>query len=490
VPILFRDIETRSTVDLSTVGAWRYAADQSTEVLCVGYAVDDGAAQIWTPGQPIPEAFTTAATDPAWLIVAHNDQFEAAIEERLLHPRHGWPLVPIERHRCTMGMARASALPGSLEGAAAALELPITKDRDGRRLMLQMAKPRRPRKGENASVVHWHDDLDRRLRLQDYCKHDVEVERQLFRRLPPLTADEQELWQLDALINRRGFHVDLDLANAAQEIARAEQAAVDAEISELTGGKVTSINQVAKLGTLLGAASLTKKSVAALLAQAPEGDVKRLLELRQQGAQSAARKLDSLIAGTDADQRLRGTLHFHGASTGRWSGSRFQPQNLKKAKTENLDAAITAIRARDLARVRSIGAPLSLVGDISRAMIAASPDHTLIGADFSSIESRVLAWLAGETWKLDAYVQFDRTSDPAHEPYCVTASKILRREVTPADEAGRQIGKTCDLAFGFGGGLDAWRRFDASDTYTDADVEKFKLVWRNAHRATGASGKP
>ena len=111
--------------------------------------------------------------------------------------------------------------------------------------------------------------------------------------------------------------------------------------------------------------------------------------MRQQGAQAAARKLDSLLAGIDADHRLRGTLRFHGASTGRWSGSRFQPQNLKKPQTKNLNAAITAVRSGDLKRVRAIGAPLAIVGDISRNMICAAPGHVLYGADFSAIESRV-----------------------------------------------------------------------------------------------------
>jgi hypothetical protein len=137
---------------------------------------------------------------------------------------------------------------------------------------------------------------------------------------------------------------------------------------------------------------------------------------------------------------MRGTLRYHGASTGRWSGARFQPQNLKKAKTENLDAAIDAIRAGDLGRLRRIGAPLAIAGDVSRNMIAAAPGHVLIGADFSAVESRVLAWIAGETWKIDAYRRFDETGDPAAEPHCVTASRILKRTVTPEDEAGRQIG--------------------------------------------------
>jgi hypothetical protein len=127
---------------------------------------------------------------------------------------------------------------------------------------------------------------------------------------------------------------------------------------------------------------------------------------------------------------------------------------------------------------------LAIVGDLSRSMICATPGCVLYGADFSAIESRVLAWLADEKWKLHIYRRFDETNDPKLEPYCVAASRVLKREVTADDEAGRAIGKLCDLAFGFGGGLGAWRRFDRSNTYTDTDVENFKNAWRFQHAAT------
>jgi DNA polymerase len=486
MPVLYRDIETRSRIALAKSGAWRYAADPSTEVLCVGYAIDDAPAHIWAPDQPIPEEFHTAAHDPDWLIVAHNDAFERAIEEHILAPRYGWPLVPIERHRCTMAMAQAAALPGKLDGAAAALGLETRKDVAGRRLMMAMTKPRRARKGENHGHIYWHDDPERRQRLADYCRRDVEIERELYKRLPALSDAEQQLWALDAVINRRGFAVDVALAHAARTIVRQEQAAIDERITRLTGGKITSINQVGKLQALLverghDVSGVTKRSVAALLAHQPAEEIRQLLELRREGAQAAARKLDALLAGADTDHRLRGAFRFHGAATGRWSGSRFQPQNLKKPSTTNLDAAIAAVRAGELENVRTIGAPLSLVGDLSRNMITAAPGHVLVGADFSAIESRVLAWLAGETWKTENYRNFDSSGDPALEPYCVTASKILKRIVTPDDGAGRQIGKTADLALGYGGGLGAWRRFATDDARGDLEVKDTIDTWRKAH---------
>src|SRR5262245_55946581 len=135
MPVLFRDFETRSTLDLEVVGAWRYAAEPTTAVWCVAYAVDDGPIDIWIPGQPVPEAFHQAARDSDWLVGAHNDSFESVIERLILSPLYGWPLVPIERHRCSMAMALAAALPGKLKKVADVLNLPVRKDAEGERLM-------------------------------------------------------------------------------------------------------------------------------------------------------------------------------------------------------------------------------------------------------------------------------------------------------------------------------------------------------------------
>src|SRR6266478_2215986 len=129
MPQLFFDIETRSTVNLELAGAWRYASDPTTDVLCVGYAVDDSNPKIWTLGDPVPEAFIAAAADPSWHVVAHNYQFERAITTRILQPRYGWPQIPLSQQRCSMTMALVNALPGALDNAALALGLALHKDR-------------------------------------------------------------------------------------------------------------------------------------------------------------------------------------------------------------------------------------------------------------------------------------------------------------------------------------------------------------------------
>ena len=318
---------------------------------------------------------------------------------------------------------------------------------------------------------------------------DVEVERELHARVPPLSDAEQALWVLDATINRRGFCVDLELAAAARKITRQALAAANAEIAELTGGRVTSIGQVERLRALLAerghtVKTLSKRSVAAVLAHAPDADVTRLLTLRQEGGKASANKLDALLSMANAG-RLHGTMQFHGAATGRWSGRGFQPQNLSRAQPENPDAAIAAVLSGKLERVRAIGPPLEIIGSLSRAMICAAPGHELIGADYSAIELRVLAWIAGETWKLQNYRDFDRTGDPALEPYCTTASRIFGRTVTPKSSEDRRTGKICDLAFGYGGGLGAFRRMAPEGVdFTDAQIEAFKVQWRSAHPKT------
>ena len=171
------------------------------------------------------------------------------------------------------------------------------------------------------------------------------------------------------------------------------------------------------------------------------------------------------------------------ASTGRWAGEGFQPQNLKRPAVDDIEAAVAAVATGDYAHVRKLyPRPLSVVGDCSRSLICAAPGRVLIGADFSSIESRVLAWVAGEEWKLDSYRRFDATDDPRDEPYCVTACRIFGEPIGTytKDSPERGVGKICDLAFGYAGGLGAWRKFEP-DRFTDEQVRAFCRDWRAAH---------
>jgi DNA polymerase len=487
--VLHRDYETRSRIVLKSVGGPRYAADPSTEVLCCAYAVDQGLVKLWIPGDPVPTEFIEAADNSNWIVAAHGDHFETAIERYLMAPRFGWPEIPLNRHVCTMSMALALGLPARLSAAADALELADRKDTAGDRLMQQMSKPRRPRQGEDPNQTYWFCDDDRLQRLYGYCRQDVEVERALFNRLRRLSAAEHELWQLSCCINERGFCVDRQFAEAARRIAQAAAPEIDAEIGDLTTGGVTGINQVARLLAWLQQQGCTMAKIdrRAIERQLEGKDlsppVRRVLELRLGGAQAAVRKIDALLQRAGADNRVRGAFRYHGASTGRWAGEGFQPHNLKRPLVADLNAAIASVATGDYAHVRNLyPRPLAVVGDCSRSMICAAPGHILIGADFGSIESRVLAWVAGEEWKLDSYRRYDATRDRREEPYCETACKILRvpSGTYTKDSPERNIGKTCDLAFGYMGGLAAWRKFEP-ERFSDAEVEVFKKEWLAAH---------
>jgi DNA polymerase len=470
MPVLFRDYETRSHQKLGKVGvnAWRYGADPSTQVLCCSYAVDEEEIQLWTPGQLIPHEFAMARDHEGWLVVAHNDEFDSAIEELVLAPQLGWPVVPADRHRCTAALARASALPASLDGAAMALGLEFRKDKAAARLMLKIAQ---------LKIEPTEDQL---ATLYEYCKQDTRVARALFKTLPPLTDDEQAVWTLDRTINSRGFRIDRNLAEAVGQLGPRIRKSVDAGIAELTGGAVLTVGQTDKALAWLAAKgcelpNIHKTTVAKALTNGLDPDARRFLQLRQDGARASANKAGTLLACLDADDRLRGALIYHGAAPGRWSGSKFQPQNLKKPdKATNLGAAIATI-------LKGGEVPLSVVADVSRSLICASPGHVLIGADFSAIESRVLCWLSGENWKVENYREFDRTGDPDLEPYCQTASRMLGRRVTPTDEAGRTMGKVADLALGFGGGVGAWRKMNPADARSDAEIAADVAKWRQAH---------
>jgi DNA polymerase len=489
MPILHRDYESRSVLLLEDVGAWRYAADPRTEVRCCSYCVDDQPVKLWTPADPVPAEFVEAARNPDWLVCAHNAGFEIALEHFKLVPQYGFPKFALRQQRCTMAMALASSLPAKLERVAEVLELLRQKDRAGHRLMLMMSKPRRPRKDEDPRALLWFEDPDRMARLYEYARTDPEVERELYDTLQPLSAAELEIWQLDLRINARGFYFDRKLAEAARAVAEAAAPELNSELAYITKGAVTSINQIGKLKIWLAEQScvvdsLDKDVVAELLLKDElPAPVRKVLELRQSGAQAAAKKITALLARCSDDGRIRGAFSYHKASTGRWSGNGVQPQNLKHPEVEDIEAAIAAVSTGSYPHVRSLyPKPLAVIGDLSRSMICAAPGRRLIGADLSSIESRVLAWISDENWKLDSYRRYDATHDPRDEPYCITACKIFRVAdgSFTAESSERKVGKTCDLAFGFQGGLNAWRKFEP-DRFTDAEVEQFKLDWRAAH---------
>ena len=336
---LFWDIETRSAASLRAVGAWRYAGDPTTSALCVGYAVDDGEVETWLPGQPIPAPFLAVAANPHdWRTVAHNMEFERAILERVLVPQYGFPPIPIELQHCSQALALANGYPAELDKLARALDLEYLKDRDGVRLMREMSRPRKARKGESRKQLHWIDDPAKLARLIEYCRQDVRVTRAIWRhpKLRHLSETERRVQILDAIINRRGVRADRELAEAARDMAKDERVRINTALSSLTAGAIDSVDQVERIRTAVNGrghamASLSKQAVAAVLAHDPEEHVRQLLELRRAGARASTRKYERILAYADGDDdRMRGTMRFCGAGPGRWSGQGPQLQNLKK----------------------------------------------------------------------------------------------------------------------------------------------------------------
>lgn len=436
------DLETRSTADLRKVGVFVYAADPTTDVWCACWAVDDGPVEVWLPGEPCPAAIVAGALGEA-VFVAHNAGFERTLWAGVLEPRHGWPAVPaLERWDCTAARAAAMALPRSLDGAAEALGLPVRKDEEGGRLMLRMA---RPRSVEPDGTAVWWTDKARLDRLIAYCRRDVEVEHALDKALRPLGAHEREIWLLDQRINERGIAVDLGFVARAGEVVEQAKVAAGRELRRITEGAVPSctarpqlVAWLAKQGVPVD--SIDKAAIVGLLGREDLDDrVLEALVLWAETAKTSTAKLPTLAKRTSRDGRLRGTIVYHGASTGRWVSVGFQTQNLPRSalKQKDIEWAIAEIKKGATAETvgAMLGTPLGVLSDCIRGCLVAGPGKILISADFNAIESRVLAFLAGEQWVLNAY-------SAGADLYCLSASAIYGRTIDPkVDKEERQLGK-------------------------------------------------
>jgi DNA polymerase len=492
VPVLHRDFETRSTAPLKKAGTRRYAADPTTQVLCICYAVGNGPVESFIPeaGKPIPTVFIEAATNPDWFVVAHNDAFESAIEEYVLGRRYGFPLVPIERHICTVAMARYHGLPGELGKVAALLKLPVQKDKDGAKVMLELCKPRKPHKGEDKTQVYWVEVTPTKLdRLITYCKNDVVVEREIFHRLPQLPETERRLWCLDRKINMRGFRVDLELDHAARKLVQAEQASINAKIRATTAGAAegsTKLNDMRKFINAHGhnMSKFNKRAVTAVLSHDPDDVVREVLGLRQASSNTAVEKYRAVLASAFPDQRIYGLLNYYGTHTGRWSSAGFNAHNLPREDSADALAAIAAIRAGELEQVRTFGTPLNVIARVVRGLVIAPPNKLLLAGDFSVIEPRVASWFAEEKWKLDTFRKFDETGDPMLDAHRVVGARMSGRPVDPTDEEARQHGKTVHMALNYGGSVPVWRKQVPNDPRNDAEIKAQEIDrFRQLHPA-------
>lgn len=457
-------------MDLQVHGLSRYASDPSTDVLCLAFAIDDGPAQVWLRGVSEPPTFPDDAE-----IVAHHAQFELAIWNNVMVRRYGRPPLDPARVVCTMARSYAMGLPGALENAAPALGLKVKKDMEGRALMLRMCKPR--------PDGTWIEDAASMQRLGEYCAQDVEVEREIFKRTFALSPTERELWQLDYKINTRGIPFDVPTAKGMLTLMDAEKERLNLRMAETTGGEVATVTNVGSLKTWAAdygvmPDSLAKSFLNELLEADLPAPVEQALRLRQEASRfTSIAKVQSII-DREVLGRVQYAFAYHAASTGRWAGRGVQPHNFTRdlPDPETVETVLAAVRDNNPAVIDVFGQVSVMLSRCLRALVKAEQGYELLAGDYSAIEGRGTAWLAGEQWKLDAFASdSDVYVDTYARSFGVTAKDVTKEQ--------RQIGKVMELAFGYQGGVGAFHSMakNYGVKASDALADGFKRAWRLTH---------
>ena len=442
------DFETRSAVYLRKTGVYKYASDPSTDIWCMAYKApwsDD--VQVWLPGDEIDARLEDWIVEGG-LLSAWNANFERTIWNEIMVGRYQWPRTGIKQWRCTMAQASAMGLPRALGQAAAVLGVEEQKDKTGAALMLRMA---RPRKVNADGSYTWWNTKDKLDALVSYCRQDVRTELSVAETLHAMPDSERRLYQLDQRVNDRGVALDVDLVHRIKELANNASLEIDAEIQRLTKGQVKAATNAMDLTAWLNAhgiraKSVDKQTVARLLSfDRLHPVIREVLKLRQNGAKSSTAKYDAMLHAVNADGRMRGLLVYHGAATGRWSGRLVQPQNFPRPqkKQDELDAIIAKLKAGE--DVSEHGAGTVLASDLLRSMLIADEGNRLMFADYSAIEARVLAWVAGQN---DLVETFRKGGDV----YIEMASAIYNVGVESVTDKQRQVGKMAILGCGYGMG--------------------------------------
>lgn len=470
--ILWFDCETYSELDLKKHSTHRYAAHPSTEITVAQWALNDDeptvadCTDMGNGGNFCPAELHPYLKDPEVIIVAHNSHFDRTIL------RHVWGIdIPVERWRDTMIKAMAHGLPGGLDKIGDVLGLPtdLAKDKRGKQLIQMFCKPapkgsKIRRKTRETHPTEWKEFLE-------YSYQDIIAMREIDRRLPVWNyregGSELALWHLDQRINDRGFAVDLTLAHAATKAAEHEKERLKDKAYEASYGDVTSVSKRDELlrhivefyGVTLPDLKADTLKRRLEDPELPEG-VKLLLSIRLEATKTSTAKYKALTNATSADSRLRNTLQFAGAQrTARWAGRVFQPQNMPRPdmKQKDIDLGIEALKAgvADL----TFDNVMRLTANTVRGCIVAPPGRKLCIADLSNIEGRVLAWVAGEGWKLKAFADFD--AGVGEDLYKVAYGRSFN--IDPKDAVGqkRQIGKVMELGLGYEGGVAAFLTFAA-----------------------------
>jgi DNA polymerase bacteriophage-type len=470
---LWLDFESYSEVDLRKHGSLRYAHHESTNVICLGYAFDDELTQLWTPAQEFPEAIR-AYMENGGPVYAHNAIFDYRIWNEVLVPSFD-EIPTMSLHQCvdTAALCLTYTLPASLAKAGAALNISLPKLEEGVRLINKCCKPNKA--GEQPS---YFDIPDTFKELFMYCKRDVDAMREIVNTLPrqELLPIEQEVWELTASMNRTGLPVDIRTVRNVLAYLNKYVKTEMSKVATITGGRIQTVGQTQKIrdwceekGVVLP--NLQAPTVAEAISdeRLPE-EVLSLLKLRQELGRTSTAKFKK-IKELEMDGYVHDNIQYHGSNTGRWAGRGFQMHNLPRAKVPNPEHYIEMFKSKKI-----IDDPVTIGKALIRPMILAPKGMMLMVSDYSSIENRILAWLAGDTHTLDVFRQgLDQYKDMATHLY-----KVEYDDVTKAQ---RQMAKMVVLGCGYQMG---WRRFKESaqdwDVYlTDEEAKHIVDMYREKY---------
>ena len=479
---LYIDVETFSGVDLKRAGVYPYVNSPDFEILILCYAWNDQPVKAvdFASGDRLPAAVREALLNPTVIKHAHNAAFE-----RLCFSSVGLE-IPADQWECSAVKAAYCGLPMGLEDAGKALALDAKKDAAGKALIRFFSIPIKPSKANNFKKRNLpNDDPEKWAAFVQYCKDDVEVERQIIKALSPykIPKSEKALYSIDQNINDRGVFVDLDLVAGALSVDAVNSKKLKKQLTELTG--LTNPNSPQQLKAWLSLqtneniTSLAKGEISELLEASESGPIREVLELRQKSAKTSVKKYASAEAVADVDGRARGLFQFYGAGrTGRWAGRLIQVQNLPRNYLDLLELAREQVKAKDIDGLNLIFSDIqNVLSQLTRTMFTAPAGKTLIVADFSAIEARVIAWLAGESWRLRVF----ETHGKIYE-----ASAALMFGV-PMDSIGkgsdlRQKGKIAELALGYQGGTGALIQMGGEGMGLSlAEMQTIVSKWRKAN---------
>jgi len=490
--ILYADLETFSETELKSAATHNYA--DNAEVMLFSYALNDAPVKTWdcTTGAPMPKDLANALYNPDVLLMFHNSAFDRTVLRRgNLHIK-----LPVERFRDSMVQAMVHGLPGALEkvGMICGLSDEEAKIKEGKQLVMLFCKLRPAKQKLRRATRETHPE--EWARFITYAERDVDAMRSASRKLPMWNyrGTELALWHLDQRINDRGFACDVEFARKALSAAQTAQATLRDRVRDQTEGQVSSATKRDQLlkyileehGVTLP--DLTSDTLKRRLEdpELPEA-VRLLIAIRLEAGMASTSKYKALINAVSPDGRLRNTLQFAGAMrTSRWAGRVFQPQNMKRPDMaqEDIDLAIQAVKLDCLDLVET--EPMRALANAVRGCIIAPPNRKLCIADLSNIEGRFLAWLAGESWKLKAFGDFDKGIGP--DMYIAAYARAFNVPVAQVKKAMRQIGKVMELALGYEGGVGAFLTF-AAVYQMDLDALS-EAVWASAsaeaiEKATG-----